>query len=52
MGRAVIGGVITSTFLTLLVIPTIYDILASGRDRMARLFGRDKRKLKKVEVAA
>jgi HAE1 family hydrophobic/amphiphilic exporter-1 len=39
MGRAVIGGVITSTLLTLLVIPTFYDILASGRDRMRRLFG-------------
>ncbi len=44
MGRAVIGGVITSTLLTLLVIPTFYDILASGRDRMGRLFGRGKRK--------
>jgi HAE1 family hydrophobic/amphiphilic exporter-1 len=27
MGRAVIGGVITSTLLTLLVIPTVYEIL-------------------------
>ena len=27
LGRAVIGGVITSTLLTLLVIPTIYEIL-------------------------
>ncbi len=43
LGRAVIGGVITSTLLTLLVIPTLYDILASGRDRMRRLFGRDRR---------
>jgi HAE1 family hydrophobic/amphiphilic exporter-1 len=43
MGRAVIGGVITSTLLTLLVIPTFYDILASGRDRMRRLFGRGKK---------
>jgi HAE1 family hydrophobic/amphiphilic exporter-1 len=40
MGRAVIGGVITSTLLTLLVIPTFYDILASGRARLGRLFGR------------
>jgi HAE1 family hydrophobic/amphiphilic exporter-1 len=38
LGRAVIGGVLTSTLLTLLVIPTIYDILAEGRDRlMARI---------------
>ena len=42
MGRAIIGGVITSTLLTLLVIPTIYDILSGGRDRMMRMFGRKK----------
>ena len=40
LGRAVIGGVITSTLLTLLVIPTFYDILAGMRDRAKRLFGR------------
>jgi HAE1 family hydrophobic/amphiphilic exporter-1 len=32
LGRAVIGGVITSTFLTLLVIPTIYDLMCGVRD--------------------
>ena len=32
LGRAVIGGVITSTLLTLLVIPTFYDILTDWRD--------------------
>ena len=37
MGRAIIGGVITSTLLTLLVIPTIYDILSGLRDRAGRL---------------
>jgi HAE1 family hydrophobic/amphiphilic exporter-1 len=36
LGRAVIGGVITSTLLTLLVIPTFYDILASLRDAVRR----------------
>ncbi len=40
LGRAVIGGVIASTFLTLLVIPTFYDILSGARTRMGRLFGR------------
>ncbi len=40
LGRAVIGGVITSTFLTLLVIPTFYDIATRGRDRLLRLFTR------------
>jgi HAE1 family hydrophobic/amphiphilic exporter-1 len=32
LGIAVIGGVITSTILTLLVIPTVYEILADTRD--------------------
>jgi HAE1 family hydrophobic/amphiphilic exporter-1 len=40
LGRAVIGGVITSTVLTLLVIPTIYDILSGWRDGVRRLFSR------------
>ncbi len=40
MGRAIIGGVITSTLLTLLVIPTVYDILCGFRERMGRMFGR------------
>jgi HAE1 family hydrophobic/amphiphilic exporter-1 len=39
LGRAIIGGVITSTVLTLLVIPTFYDVLSSARDRVRRLFG-------------
>jgi len=34
LGRAVIGGVITSTLLTLLVIPTFYDMLANARDKL------------------
>ena len=32
LGRAVIGGVVTSTLLTLLVIPTVYEILSDWRD--------------------
>jgi len=40
----VIGGVITSTLLTLLVIPTFYEILDQMREwlgeRAARIFGR------------
>ena len=40
LGRAVIGGVITSTVLTLLVIPTYYDILTRGRDRLLRFLRR------------
>ena len=39
LGVAVIGGVITSTFLTLLVIPTGYEILDEWRQALARWFG-------------
>jgi len=38
LGRAVIGGVITSTLLSLLVIPTLYDILSGWRERLAKRF--------------
>ena len=40
LGRAVIGGVITSTFLTLLVIPTFYEILDEWRSGMQVFFRR------------
>jgi HAE1 family hydrophobic/amphiphilic exporter-1 len=41
LGLAVIGGVVTSTILTLLVIPTFYDIVANARDRfLARIRAR------------
>ena len=39
LGIAVIGGVITSTLLTLLVIPTVYEVLDAVRTRTSRLFG-------------
>src|SRR4051812_12055172 len=38
LGRAVIGGTITSTLLTLLVIPTVYEILDGWRTKLGRLF--------------
>ncbi len=41
LGRAVIGGVITSTVLTLVVIPTVYEILDEWREG---LFARFRRK--------
>ena len=40
LGRAVIGGVITSTFLTLLVIPTFYEIVDNTRSWFLRLASR------------
>ena len=42
LGRAVIGGVITSTLLTLLVIPTVYEILHDARTWMLGKLRRDK----------
>ena len=38
LGIAIIGGVITSTFLTLLVIPTVYDILDDWRLKFSAMF--------------
>jgi HAE1 family hydrophobic/amphiphilic exporter-1 len=40
LGRAVIGGVITSTLLTLVVIPTVYEILDEWREGLLARFGR------------
>ena len=38
LGRAVIGGTITSTVLTLFVIPTVYEILDAWREKVAARF--------------
>jgi HAE1 family hydrophobic/amphiphilic exporter-1 len=40
LGRAVIGGTITSTLLTLLVIPTVYEIMVEWREKIRGLFHR------------
>jgi HAE1 family hydrophobic/amphiphilic exporter-1 len=40
LGRAVIGGVITSTLLTLLVIPTVYEVLDEFRESLLARFRR------------
>ncbi len=40
LGRAVIGGTLTSTLLTLLVIPTVYETLDGLRSRARRLLRR------------
>ena len=37
---SIIGGTITSTLLTLLVVPTFYDSIEIARDRMVAKFGR------------
>jgi len=33
LGRAVIGGTLTSTLLTLLVVPTFYEVLEETKER-------------------
>ena len=38
LGRAVIGGTITATVLTLLVIPTVYEILDQWREKVSGWF--------------
>jgi HAE1 family hydrophobic/amphiphilic exporter-1 len=43
LGRAVIGGTITSTLLTLLVIPTVYEILVETREKVRGMFRRKSR---------
>lgn len=52
LGRAVIGGVITSTVLTLLVIPTVYEILSGWRDATRRLFGRGRQEQRSAAAPA
>ena len=42
MAHAIIGGVITSTVLTLVVVPVIYDLIHQQKRRssLRRIFGR------------
>jgi HAE1 family hydrophobic/amphiphilic exporter-1 len=49
LGRAVIGGVIASTVLTLLVIPTVYEIFDEWREGLLVRF---KRRLGQTDVHA
>ena len=41
LGVAIIGGVLTSTLLTLLVIPTFYEVMDEWRHWLSRRFGFD-----------
>jgi len=43
LGRAVIGGTLTSTLLTLLVIPTVYEILDEWKEGALGFLRRRKR---------
>ena len=39
LATVVIGGLFTSTFLTLIVIPVLYSLVDGGKDGFARRFG-------------
>jgi HAE1 family hydrophobic/amphiphilic exporter-1 len=52
LGRAVIGGTITSTLLTLFVIPTVYDILAGWREWLMGKFRAKKPRVRAEPVPA
>ncbi len=41
LGTVVIGGLLTSTLLTLLVVPVVYSLLEGGKERLGRLFNRN-----------
>ena len=49
MAHAIIGGVITSTLLTLIVVPVIYTYLDDGKQRFFRLFAKKKAKTSTIE---
>ena len=52
MARAVIGGLITSTLLTLVVVPVVYTYLDGLRPETVRDFFRLRRRNKAAEVPA
>jgi HAE1 family hydrophobic/amphiphilic exporter-1 len=52
LGRAVIGGTITSTLLTLLVIPTAYEILDEWKEGLLRWLRRGRRRRTETAPAA
>ncbi len=52
LGVAVIGGVVTSTLLTLLVIPTIYEIFYDWREGIVHWLGRRRSKVAVMPLPA
>ena len=51
MAVAVIGGLITSTVLSLLVIPSVFSVMDDFEGLMGRLFGRHKKSTGRGEEA-
>jgi HAE1 family hydrophobic/amphiphilic exporter-1 len=54
LGTVVIGGLFSSTLLTLIVVPTVYSLVDGGRTGFARRFGSGRRRRESAasEVAA
>jgi multidrug efflux pump subunit AcrB len=46
LGIVVIGGLVTSTVLTLFVVPVVYEMLEGFKNRISRLFSRNKKSVK------
>jgi HAE1 family hydrophobic/amphiphilic exporter-1 len=51
MARAVIGGLVTSTLLSLVVVPVVYTYLDDLSPTMKRWFGRKQKEMVETEVA-
>ncbi|NEW08682.1 efflux RND transporter permease subunit [Paenibacillus sp. SYP-B3998] len=45
LGIVVIGGLITSTILTLVVVPIVYEMIEGFKGRVSRMFHKDKKKV-------
>jgi HAE1 family hydrophobic/amphiphilic exporter-1 len=52
LGTVVIGGLFSSTFLTLLVVPVVYSLVDGGRAGILRRFGRPATELTVIPVPA
>jgi len=52
LATVVIGGLFTSTFLTLIVVPVVYSLVEDGKVRTSSLFGRREEGADTAERAA
>ncbi|MFH5181710.1 efflux RND transporter permease subunit [Paenibacillus sp. TAB 01] len=52
LGIVVIGGLVTSTILTLVVVPIVYEMLEGIKNRISRLFNRNKNKPAEPDTGA